>query len=111
LKEAFEARQAPFQHDLIVINDVIDFLRETKRMTISHTVLSKFLRSVDAVPLGQKRLTTGETSPRLSFWALRDTERYAKVPDGQFGQIYRDQVAAPLSPADKDAIFTRIGVV
>jgi hypothetical protein len=110
LRDAFNARQAPFQHDLVVINDVLDFLRETKRMTISHTALSKFLRGVGAVPLGQKRLNAGEDSPRRSFWALRDVDRLAKVPDGTFGQVYRDPVAMPPTSGEKETILRGVGV-
>ena len=111
LRDAFNARQAPFQHDLVVINDVLDFLRETKRMTtISHTSLSKFLRGVGAVLLGQKRLIHGEDSPRKSFWALRDIDRLASVRDGTFGQVYLDPVAMPLAAKEKEVILQRIGV-
>jgi len=108
LQDAFDARQAPFHHDLVVINEVLEFLLDTKKLKITHTVLSKFLRDVGAVKLGQKRLEATQDSRRLSFWALRDVERHAKVPDGQFGLVYRDSVARPLASAVKNEIFQRL---
>ena len=87
LQEAFDAGDMPFQRELIVINDVIDYLRDHKKMTVSHTVLSKFLRRVGADLLGQKRIEDG--SRKAAVWALRDAEYWKNIDEGVVAKFYQ----------------------
>jgi predicted P-loop ATPase len=87
LQEAFDAGDMPFQRELIVINDVIDYLRDHKKMTVSHTVLSKFLRRVGADLLGQKRIEDGNR--KAAVWVLRDAEYWKDIDESVVARFYQ----------------------
>jgi hypothetical protein len=106
LQEAFNAADAPFQCDLVAINDAIDCLRKEKNMTVSHTVLSKFLRKVEAKVLGQISLDDGR---RPMIWALRDVELWNNIPAQNAALLVRQYyrrpgVQPPLTDEEKAAM-------
>jgi hypothetical protein len=67
-------------------------------MTVSHTVLSKFLRKVSAVSLGQTSLDDGR---RPVIWAVRDVELWNKVPEQNAALLARHYYR----PAHQGAAF------
>lgn len=86
LQNAFDAGEVPFKHDLAVANHVVNHLHGTRRMTITLKALGKFLRSIGAEELGQKRLPDG-TKPRI--WAIRDHEKWRTASEEEIAKTYR----------------------
>jgi hypothetical protein len=97
LQDLFDAGDAPFQHDLIVINDLIDYLRDFKKTAVTHKTLSNFVRKNGGDTLGQKRLGKRIGDRRPMVWALRDVERWKNVDEGVVAEFYRNPLASPLS--------------
>jgi hypothetical protein len=94
LANAFDAGEAPFDHDLIVINHVCEYLLEVRRMRLMPKPLGHFLRSVGAMELGQKRI--GNAKPHV--WAIRDAERWMNAPEDEIAEAYRRPASAATDP-------------
>lgn len=70
LREALEGGMAPLEKDIVVLNDVFDFLRTERNMITTVTEVRKALVALGAVRLGQKRLF-GPDGPKPNVWAIR----------------------------------------
>ncbi|SMF83294.1 Toprim domain-containing protein [Azospirillum oryzae] len=92
LHEAWETERAPFQHDLVTVNDVIDFMAKDKKISLSHKKVSLFLRSIGAELLGNKRLDGGR---QQKVWAIRDQERWMEAPERAIALAYRSAWTLP----------------
>ncbi len=92
LHEAFETRNAPFQHDLVNVTDVVDFLVKEKKINISHKKVTLFLRSIEAELLGSKRIDNGRR--QVKIWAIRDQASWAEAPESVIDYSFRSPWAA-----------------
>lgn len=97
LHEAWETERAPFMHDLVTVNDVIDFMAKDKKISLSHKKVSLFLRSIDAELLGTKRLDGGR---QQKVWAIRNQQQWADASERTIALAYRSAWALPDAPPD-----------
>jgi hypothetical protein len=76
LQELFNEGAAPFRHDLVVLNHVIDWLQHNRKLSVSVKKLSSFLNNVGGIVLGQYRLLDRS---RPTIWVIRNHDRWAAV--------------------------------
>ena len=108
LQEAFDAAERPFNHDLVSLNDVIDYyVAQRTNLKITHKVLGSFLRGVGGVDLGQCRF--GSTKRRI--WAIRDAAEWEILSETELIQWFRAIPLASLSEAEKTVALGRLRVV
>jgi hypothetical protein len=103
LQELFDAGEAPFQHDLVVIGDAIDYLTDRKQMKTTHKVVSGLLRQNGATELGQIRIANRK--PRV--WAIHNAAEWAELKEAEIERAFRDPYSARLSDAERDYILGR----
>jgi hypothetical protein len=48
LQEAFDAGDPPFQHDLVAVNEIINWLGNERNYRMTHKQLASFFRSINA---------------------------------------------------------------
>ena len=92
MTDALMAGDAPFRHDLLVINEVIDYMRERHNLRVTTKQVGLVLRQAGAVELGQKRV--GGAKPRV--WAVRNPARWKSAGEEEIAAAYR-------SPWDESA--------
>lgn len=108
LQEAFDAAERPFNHDLVSLNDVIDYYAAQRtNYRITHKVLGSFLRGMGGLDLGPKRLN----SARKRLWAIRNAPEWEQLSETELAIWFREIQIAPLSEADKTIALGRMRVV
>ncbi|GEP12011.1 DUF5906 domain-containing protein [Methylobacterium gnaphalii] len=74
---------APFQHDLVELAEVrrviSDILSDGRGTTITRPALTRAMRAIGAVDLGQKKGTVSGVEVRKSLWAVRNIDRYRSM--------------------------------
>lgn len=93
LREAFEASEAPFDRELVVIDDVHQFLTRGVGIRASLKLVTRVLKDLGACSLGQKRIG----SRKLRIWALRDGDRWSDVSESEIAAEYRG-ITANVTP-------------
>jgi hypothetical protein len=91
LMEMFDAGEAPFNCDLIVVSDVLKYLHKEVGMRVKENQLTAFLRSVGAEALGRQRLGwkfdgTGKVQVRV--WAIRNVDHWKAADPDQIAKTY-----------------------
>jgi hypothetical protein len=104
-QEAFDAGERPFQHDLVVINEILDLLQDGKKLKASHKVISGFLRSIGGSDLGQKRIR----GKKPHVWAIRHTAEWETVTENYIEKIYRSPYESRLSWSEINSILNDPG--
>ena len=84
LREAFEACEAPFDRDLVVVDDVSHYISKMVGLRASPKMVVRVLNDLGARSLGQKRIG----GRKLRFWAVRNIERWLNVPEGEIAVEY-----------------------
>ncbi|HRF07515.1 MAG TPA: DUF5906 domain-containing protein [Xanthobacteraceae bacterium] len=80
--EKIEAKEAPFEHDLIEVSSLRLRIRElstASELNFSQPQLLRALRAAGATQLGQKKGTVGGREMRVSPWAVRNIEKYRSL--------------------------------
>lgn len=103
LQDLYDAGDAPFRSDLVVVSDVIDYLSDKKNLKVTHKVLSNFLRSVGAIGLGQKRLA----GRKPHVWAIRSAPEWEQVSEDDIRRAFRDCHSEAISDDEKSIILGR----
>lgn len=112
LYDAMEMGAAPFDGELVVISDAVEYLNGLKgpRFTVRH--LSTFLRAQGAEEIGQRRIADRDGSfrkPRV--WALENVDRWRNSSESEIAAAYvkpgtpqpraRTTAQSESSPADQ----------
>ncbi len=113
LQDAFDAVAPPLQHDLVVVNDILDYLAATKSIRTTHKVVSGVLRDVGGVCLGQKHIygARGLERRKPRVWAIRDPAEWECLTEDELRQGWRGIDDAPLTAAEKNDVLGRLQVV
>jgi hypothetical protein len=86
--EAYEAVDAPFDRDLVVVREVQDAVWHLTGLRTRPKQVVAFLKAINAQPLGQKRVGT----EKLRIWAIRNGERWANATEGEIAAEYLDHL-------------------
>lgn len=86
LDEALASSAVPFDKDLVVINDVTDFLATARCMRVTRNQVAAALRRAEATELGQKRVDANGRKPRV--WALRNAADWATADENDIAAAY-----------------------
>jgi hypothetical protein len=89
LHDMHEAGESPFDGELVVIGDVVEYLNARRGPRFTSRDIAAFLRSVGGYQLGQCRLpgVDGiERKPRV--WALQNADRWVSAAESDIAQAY-----------------------
>lgn len=89
LHDMLESGEAPFDNELLVISDAVEFLNSRRGPRFTSREIASFLRSMGAHQLGQCRLKAHDGSERKPrVWALHNVDRWANAAEGVIAQAY-----------------------
>lgn len=105
LLDAFDASDAPFDSELCIVNDLVDYFGNVGHLRISARQATSFLRDVvGATNLGQRRIRNGDgTARKPRIWAVRNSKRWEQATEAEIAAAYRKPVAGrQRAPASTD---------
>jgi hypothetical protein len=105
LQEAFDAGDPPFQHDLVAVNEIINWLGNERNYRMTHKQLASFFRSINAEWLGQRSLRDGW---RPIVWAIRNGPEWGQVGLDDLKLAWRDIGVTPITPELRSQLLGRI---
>lgn len=112
LQEAFDTKTAPFKHDLVIINEIVDFLNMERHLRVNHKIVSAFLNSIGAVNLGKKRIYYSDDDKRRPrVWAIRNGPEWELVDEGDIRTAWRDIGENPISEGERNRILGILSLV
>ena len=113
LWDAYSAGLPPLRHDLVIVNEIIDYLQKEKSIRAAHKTVTAFLReSCVGICLGQQRIYRGNNDPRKPrIWAIRDAAEWEQLGEDELRAAWRDIEDPALSPLEKNDALGRLKTV
>lgn len=89
LHDMHESGEAPFDGELVVIGDVVEYLNARRGPRFTSRDIAAFLRSVGGYQLGQCRLPGVDgTDRKPRVWALHNADRWVSAAESDIAAAY-----------------------
>lgn len=117
LFDLFETEQIPFDRDVVVASEIVEYANDRARLRATTKSVAKFLRSVGGLELGMKRIADPRGEPtKRRVWAIHNQDFYKTATESAISKgtvrmnanATEKAVAAPVVDLDIAKSFEEI---